>query len=302
MSRYSFRIPASTSNLGAGFDALSLAVNLYLTVTIEEAGKFGIQARGVSVESIPTGPDNLILRVAQAVAARRAWTLPSFKISIENDIPLSRGLGSSAAAIMAGVTCYELITGDRLSDDEIFHYALGFEAHPDNLAAALYGGLVSAATSSAGTVYVARLAVAGGIAPLVVIPEFELSTEKARAVLPESYSREDAIYNIQRSALTIAALTTGKWEILREAMRDRIHEQYRAPLIPGLEKILALELPGLLGIALSGAGPSVMAFTEPERVKEVGSAIVSIFGASGVRSQAQPLIIDTKGRVIGKTS
>src|SRR5262245_28694385 len=136
MTRYSFRIPASTSNLGAGFDALSLAVNKYLTVSIEPAHKFAIQATGVSVESIPTGPENLILHVAQAVAAQRAVTLPGFALRIENEIPLARGLGSSAAAIIAGITCYEWICEDRLSEDDVFRFALGFEPHPDNLAAA----------------------------------------------------------------------------------------------------------------------------------------------------------------------
>ena len=237
MTRHRFQIPASTSNLGAGFDALSLAVNRYLTVSIEESSKFDIQATGVSVDSIPTGPENLIVHVAQSVAAERAWKLPVFALKIENQIPLARGLGSSAAAIIAGITCYELMSNDRLSSDEIFRFALGFEPHPDNLAAALYGGLISAATSAEGTVSVARLKWQPAVTPLVVIPEFELSTEKARGVLPKDYSRADAVYNIQRSALAVAALTTGQWTLLREAMRDRVHQEYRASLIPGLEEI-----------------------------------------------------------------
>src|SRR5437867_4278735 len=122
MNRRSFRIPASTSNLGAGFDALSLALTRYLRILIEEAEGFSIDVRGVSVSSIPANADNLILRVAHNVASQRAWTLPAFRLTIDNDIPLARGLGSSAAAIIAGITCYELMTEDRLSDDEIFRY------------------------------------------------------------------------------------------------------------------------------------------------------------------------------------
>ena len=298
MNQQTFRIPSSTSNLGAGFDALSLALNCHLTVSIEEAPEFAIEAKGVSAHSIPLGPDNLILRVARSIAAQRGWTLPPFRLVIANEIPLARGLGSSAAAIIAGITCYELATRDRLTDDEIFRYAFEFESHPDNLAAALYGGLISAATSAGGSALVAKLEVAPGVAPVVVIPDFELSTEKARAVLPQSYSKRDAIFNIQRSALVVAALTTGKWELLREAMEDRIHQPYRTPLIPGLKDILELKLPGLFGIALSGAGPTVMAFAEPGSVALVGRAVAAIFAANGVAATPHQLEIDGLGRVI----
>jgi homoserine kinase len=298
MSRATFRIPCSTSNLGAGFDALGLALDRHLTVSVEAAPEFVIEAEGESTSSIPLGPDNLILHVAHRVAAQRAWTLPPFRLRISNGIPVARGLGSSAAAIIAGITCYELVTRDRLTDDEIFQYAYEFESHPDNLAPSLYGGLISAATSSTRTVHFVKLNVAAGATPVVIIPEFDLSTAKARAVLPSSYSRADAVYNIQRAALTVAALTSGKWETLREAMRDRLHEPYRAPLIPGLEQILQLETPGLLGIALSGAGPTVLAFARPDCADAVGAAVENVFKTHSVRSSAFTLNIDTKGRVI----
>jgi homoserine kinase len=217
---------------------------------------------------------------------------------IDNEIPLARGLGSSAAAILAGITCYELITEDRLSDDEIFQLAFEFEPHPDNLAAALYGGLVSAATSSTGQVCVARLQVASGITPVVVIPDFELSTERARAALPATYSRSDTVYNIQRSALTVAVLSSGNWPLLREAMRDRIHQPYRAALIPGLEEILDLQMPGLFGIALSGAGPTVLAITESQSEETAGREIVKLFMKHGVRATFHALSVDRRGRVI----
>ena len=242
--RHSFRVPASTSNLGAGFDALSLALQRYLRVTVEPAAAFEIVAQGVDASSIPRTPDNLIRRVADRVGKARGKQLPPFRMTIENEIPLARGMGSSAAAIIAGVTCYELAAEDRLSEREIFQFALEFESHPDNLAAALRGGLVATAIADDGEVLIAKLAVADGVKTVVVIPAFELSTEKARGVLPQTYSRKDAVYNIQRSALTIAALTTGNWAHLREAMKDRIHQPYRAPLIPGFDEILAFDTPG----------------------------------------------------------
>ena len=133
---------------------------------------------------------------------------------------------------------------------------------------------------------------------VVVIPAFELSTEKARGVLPQTYSRKDAVYNIQRSALTIAALTTGNWVHLREAMKDRIHQPYRALLIPGFEEILAIETPGLLSVALSGAGPTVLALAKPEDAESVGRAIAGVFEKYGVKATPNVVNIDTEGRVI----
>jgi homoserine kinase len=296
---YSFRVPASTSNLGAGFDALSLALQRYLRVQLEIDGNaFQIIARGVDAASIPTTPDNLILRVAKSVASQRKRTLPGFRMGIDNEIPLARGMGSSAAAIIAGITCYELAAEDRLTEAEIFRYAHEFESHPDNLAAAFRGGLVAATEAADGNVLIAKLRVADGAKAIVVIPAFELSTEKARSVLPQTYSRKDAVYNIQRSALTIAALTTGDWALLREAMRDRIHQPYRAPLIPGFEEILALTTPGLYGVALSGAGPTVFALATPAESENVGRAITGVFEKHGVKATPMIVNIDTEGRVI----
>ena len=296
---YSFRIPASTSNLGAGFDALSLALERYLRVGLEVEGlTHQIIARGLDSASIPISADNLILRVAKSVASARNRPLPGFRMTIENEIPLARGMGSSAAAIVAGITCYELAAKERLTEPDIFRYAHEFESHPDNLAAALRGGLVVATESADGGVLIAKLTVAEGARAIVVIPGFELSTEKARAVLPQSYSRRDAVYNIQRSALTIAALTTGNWALLREAMRDRIHQPYRAPLIPGFEEILALDTPGLLGVSLSGAGPAVFAFAEPARAEIAGRAIANVFEKHGVSAIPHFVNIDTVGRCI----
>jgi homoserine kinase len=309
--RYSFRVPASTSNLGAGFDALSLALQTYLRieVAIDPSPGFSrpglaeprhtIEVRGKDAGSIPTTPDNLILRVAQSVARKRGRDLVPFRMTIHNEVPLARGLGSSAAAIIAGVTCYELVAEEQLSESEIFQYALEFESHPDNLAAALRGGLVATAVGGNGEVLILKLSVAAGLQPVLVVPSFELSTEKARAVLPQTYSRSDAVYNIQRSALTIAALTTGNWRLLREAMLDRIHQPYRASLIPGFEEILALDTPGLAGVALSGAGPTVLALTKPADAENVGRAIANVFEKHGVNATPAVVNIDTEGRVAG---
>ncbi|HLQ77854.1 MAG TPA: homoserine kinase [Terriglobia bacterium] len=293
-----FRVPASTANLGAGFDALSLALNRYLRISIQPADHIHIEATGVDATLIPTTENNLICRVAAAVAKRRNRTLPPYHLKIENEIPLARGMGSSAAAIIAGITCYEALAGDWLIEQELFRCAFEFESHPDNLAAALFGNLISAAVAEDGTVLVSKLTIPGKISAVVVIPTFELSTEKARSVLPATYSRNDTVYNIQRAALTIAALTTGNWSLIREAMRDRIHQPFRAQLIPGLEEILKLEVKGLLGVALSGAGPTVFAFVDPKRTEEVRATLTRTFERNGVEATSHLLDIDTTGRLI----
>jgi homoserine kinase len=302
MSRpVTFHIPASTANLGAGFDALSLALARYLRISIQPAEEMKIEVTGVDAALIPTTEDNLICKVAAAAAVRRKRTLPPYLLKIDNDIPLSRGMGSSAAAIIAGITCYEALAGDWLSEQEIYRCAFEFESHPDNLAAALNGNLISAAVADDGTVLVSKLTIPGKIGTVVVIPTFELSTAHARAVLPAEYSRKDTVYNIQRAALTVAALTTGNWSLIREAMRDRIHQPYRAKLIPGLEEILALQVKGLLGIALSGAGPTVFAFVDPKRADEIGSILTSTFAKAGVEAAAHLIDVDTYGRVIDQS-
>src|SRR5262245_45298196 len=176
----SFRIPASTANLGSGFDALSLALDRYLRISIEPSDRLQIEARGLDQELIPRTPDNLIYRVAQAAAKTAGRDLPPCRLLIDNEIPLARGMGSSAAAIIAGITCYELLANERLDEQALFRCAFEFEPHPDNLAAALYGGLVASAVADDGKVVVARPEISGQVAAIVVIPSFELSTEKAR--------------------------------------------------------------------------------------------------------------------------
>src|SRR5688572_4326648 len=296
--RTTFRIPASTANLGAGFDALGLGLARHLRVAIEPAERLSIKSEGVSADRIPLNEENLIYKVALNTAKHRNRRLPPFRMEIDNEIPLARGMGSSAAAIIAGITCYEVLTNDWLDEQELFRCAFDFEDHPDNLGACLYGGLIAGVAADDGTVQVAQMQIPCRLSTVVVIPSFELSTGKARAVLPETYSFHDIIYNTQRSALTIAALITCNKKLLREAMRDRIHQPYRAKLIPGLEEILDLHVDGLLGVALSGAGPTVFAFVEPELARTVGEAIAGTYKQHGVEAVPLLIEIDTLGRVI----
>jgi homoserine kinase len=293
-----FRVPASTANLGAGFDALGLGLARYLRIGVEPADRLLIEVKGVGADRIPTNEQNLIFQVAQNTARQRMRKLPPFHMTIDNEIPLARGMGSSAAAIIAGITCYEILSGDHLIERDLFRAAFDYENHPDNLGACLYGGLIAGVQDDEGHVYVAKLQIPCKLATVVVIPSFELSTGRAREVLPKTYSFHDIIYNTQRSALTIAALATCNKKLLREAMKDRIHQPYRAKLIPGLEEILELHTDGLLGIALSGAGPTVFAFVEPDLAQHVGNAIKEKYADHNVTAEAHLIDIDTTGRVI----
>ena len=294
-----FRVPGSSSNLGPGFDTLSLALEIYLRVEVapdEGSGGLRVNPSGVDSGRIPVGEDNLIVRVIASIARQRGQSIGSATLTVRNEIPLARGLGSSSAAIIAGITSYELLAEEQLSVDEIFGYAHEFEPHPDNLAAGLFGGLVVSATGEHGRTAFARVPVPDGFVPVVVIPEFELSTEQARSVLPAEYSRSDAVFNVQRSAMVVAALSTGNWNLLAEAMRDRMHQPYRAPLIPGLEEVLRMREDGLLGVALSGAGPTILALAAPEKATSVGRSIVEVFATHGVGADARVSPIDTAGR------
>jgi homoserine kinase len=265
---------------------------------VEPANTLEISVSGIDSERIPRTHENLICRVAARVAELRGRELPPFRMAIHNQIPLARGMGSSAAAIIAGVTLYGILLDDPLKDDVVMRRALEFEPHPDNLSAALYGGLIAAGVDTKGTAYVAKLRPADGVQGVVVIPSFELPTKMARAVLPDSYSRADAVYNLQRSALTIAALITGDWGLLRESLRDRVHQPYRQKLIPGLEEILNLDLPGLFGACLSGAGPTVFALADPKCAEAVGKGIAAVFEKHGVASTPHSVGVDRTGRVM----
>jgi homoserine kinase len=294
------RVPASSANLGPGFDAMSVALAVYLEVHVEPVPVMDpsnrVQGAGVDCAKMPTGEDNLIVRVLDRVARRRNRTLPPALLHARNEIPLARGMGSSSTAILAGLSCYEILSGEHLTVDEIFEYAYEFEPHPDNLAAAFYGGLTVSAVTASGKTLVSTAPVPSGVVPVLVIPEFELRTQEARSVMPDAYSREDVVFNIQRSALLAQALGSGRWDLVGEAMKDRIHQPYRAPLVPGLEAALATTASGLLGVALSGAGPTLLALADPERASDIGALFVEVFDRAGVRATARVAAFDSAGR------
>ena len=278
------RVPASSANLGPGFDALGLALGIYLECRFQQAGSLSIRVTGRDADSISTGEDNLIWQTALAVARDVGGALPPIELEINNDIPIGKGLGSSAAALTAGVVIADKLLGLHWKQLRILDEAARIEGHPDNVAACVLGSIVATAMDPGGAARAVRLELHEHYGIGVVVPDFILPTLEARAVLPDCYSREDAIFNVQRSALLVAALTTGTTAAFPAALEDRFHQPYRQHLVPGLEEMVKLRAPGLLGCALSGAGPSVLVFYE-KGYEPVCDLVRQIFALHGHQSE-----------------
>jgi len=252
------RVPATSANLGPGFDSIGLALDLWNEVSVARSSLPQIAISGEGEGRLATDTANLAYRAVQVVADL-AGERGAFRLVLRNRIPLARGLGSSSAAIVGGLYAADRLLGGRLSTERLITLAADLEGHPDNVAAALLGGLVIACQASSG-VTSARLDAPRW--PVVIgVPDEESATRAARDRLPARVSRADAVANLSRSALLVAAVATGRHELLREAMNDRLHEPYRRASVPGYDAIREAALAaGAWGVALSGAGPSILAF------------------------------------------
>lgn len=278
------RVPASSANLGPGFDCLGLALGVYLTCRFEPTTELAIRVRGRDAALISTGADNLIWSTALAVAADIGDPLPAIALEIENEIPLGKGLGSSAAALTAGVVIADRLLGLHWKPHRILDEAAKLEGHPDNVAAAVLGSIVASATDIGGAVRAVRVELPANYGVAVVVPDFTLPTSESRHVLPANYSKADAVFNVQRSAILMAALATGTTSAFPVALEDRMHQPYRYALVPGLEEMVKLRAPGLLGCALSGAGPSILVFYE-RGSEQVCDLVRQIFALHGHKSE-----------------
>jgi homoserine kinase len=296
-SAFEVRVPASTSNLGSGFDCFGLALKLYLTVRATAVPNASepchVTTTGAKEnEALPRNAVNLIYRAMSFAARSEERSLPSVELVVHNEIPLASGLGSSAAAIVAGIKLAGLITGKEIPDQSILNYATEFEGHPDNVAASIHGGFLASCIGSDKTVLAAKFDWPAKIRVVVVSPQSQLPTHVARAALPRTVARVDAVFNLQRAALFTAAIAQQRYDTLWEAMQDRLHQPRRESLVPGLAEALALpRMPGLLGIALSGAGPSIVALIESNE-EEIGQRIAKCFK---VGSTVRTLDVDNEG-------
>lgn len=296
---FTVRAPASSANLGPGFDSLGLSVPLYTTLRVTPQDVTEVVPLGPELENTPADESNYVYKAMLLAAKRAGQDLPPARIEIETEVPLARGLGSSAAALVAGVVAGNELLGRPLDDPAVLDVTAREEGHPDNVAPALFGGIVVATLDKLGTHYV-RLDPPANLGVTVLVPDFELSTSKARAVLPREYSRADAVHALSHAALLAAALAGGRLDLLRHAMQDYIHQIWRAPLVPGLSDILDdAHKHGALGAALSGAGPTVLCFHDTrEDTARLHTYLHGVMTKNGLTGRVMDFPIDTAGTVV----
>jgi len=293
-------LPASSSNLGAGFDCFGLALNLYLTIQVKVTPNAKDECRVRTTgprenAALPKNATNLIYRAMAYAAAREKFKLPRVQLTVHNEIPLASGLGSSAAAIVGGIKLASLLSGHQFTEQQIHSLANEFEGHPDNVGAAVYGGFVISCISNSGEALAVKLEWPSDIKIVVVSPRSQVSTQAARAQLPRTVSRSDAIFNLQRASLFAAALERRRNDLLWDAMQDRLHQARRESLVPGVREALRIKKrDGLLGIALSGAGPSVVALVD-EDVEQIGETIAECFRKQNLHTTVRVLEADNQG-------
>jgi homoserine kinase len=274
-----FVAPASIANLGSGFDALAVAVQLYLRVWVAEVGagaRGAIRSRfgGVTLEG-----DDYVARSIATLASREGVDFPALDLEIDSDIPMQSGLGSSAAATVAGLRLYDALAAGEVRD--LIQEGTAFEGHPDNIAAALLGGLATGCVCDDGRVIAGSVPWPTRVRFVAATPDTRVKTADARQLLPETLSREDAVFNLQRVALLLQAVQFDRPELLREALRDRWHQPFRTSIVPGLAEALALEHRDLVGVCLSGAGPTVVALAVGS-LDDIQGALGGIYSRLGV--------------------
>lgn len=287
------KVPATSANLGPGFDTLGLALDLWNESTFELADDFTVYIEGEGTGKLTHGKNNLIIRAAQNLAERVGKELHPFIVRCVNRIPTGSGMGSSAAATLTGLLAANVLTKSNFSNDEILDIATEIEGHPDNVAPALMGGLV-VSTLSEGKVIARKLPVAP-MHVTVVLPDFHFPTKEARNSLPKYVDLKDAVHNISRALLVTEAFRSGDLSLLGEAMNDRLHQPYRLKLIPGAEEALhAMKTEGgAAAVALSGAGPSLIAFSQTEN--NAGSAAKRAFAQAGLSARIFQLGVSNRG-------
>jgi len=288
-SEFEIKVPASLANLGPGFDTLAVAVQLYLTLRVRPEP--GLNELKFEFVDWRLDGENYIERAFRFAAGQRGGSFPSLHVEVRSEIPAKAGLGSSAAATVAGLRLYEAIAGP-LPPQGLLNAACALEHHPDNVSAALLGGLTISCQLPDRSVMAVRRQWPPSLAFLVLTPDLALPTVESRRVLPKRVSREDAVFNLQRVALLLECLQSGKFALLREALNDRLHQPFRQKLVPGLERALALEHPDLLGVFLSGAGPSIVALAE-RNFETVEELLREAFAPAGLAFQIRRLGVHT---------
>ncbi|MBD2411668.1 homoserine kinase [Nostoc calcicola FACHB-389] len=290
-------VPATTANLGPGFDCIGAALKLYnqFKFTRVEEGGLTIAVTGEEAQRVQTDESNLLYQAFIRFYQHIEQTPPSVKIEIQLGVPLARGLGSSATAIVGGLVAANQLEGTPMNQSQVMELAIAMEGHPDNVVPALLGGCRLAATSGAGW-EICDVPWHQDIIPVLAIPDFELSTSEARRVLPTEVSRADAIFNTAHLGLLLRGLETGKAEWLKAALQDKLHQPYRKALIPSYDSVnLAAVTAGAYGMVISGAGPTLLALTDELHSKAVEAAMSSAWEQEGIIANVRSLSLDIQG-------
>ncbi len=297
MSQFIVIVPATTANLGAGFDCIGAALTLYnqfkFTLISEATSK--ITVIGEEANKVSTDKSNLLYRSFVKFYDYIQQTPPPVEIEIKLGVPLARGLGSSATAIVGGLVAANQLAGNPLNHSEIINLAIAIEGHPDNVVPALLGNC-QLSVGEKDNWHICEIPWHRDLVPVVAIPDFELSTEEARSVLPRQISRSDAIFNISRMGLLIRALETNNPDWLTVALEDKLHQPYRQTLIRGYAEVkLAAIAAGAYGMVISGAGPTLLALTQSTRAEVVAAAMEEAWAKIGVTAQVRSLYLDSQG-------
>jgi homoserine kinase len=290
-------VPASSANLGCAFDCAALALDRYCKVQAIEnrSSRLHLRYRGANSDRVPNDDTNLVIQSIRRMAAELGVTPPGATVEIENQIPVSAGLGASAASTVAGLMVGALLCGRQPEADLVLRLAAAIEGHPDNAAAACKGGLVFAMQSdSTSDLLTIRTSFPPELKIVAIVPELALPTKKAREVLPERYAREDAVHNLQRACFLAASFFSRQDTLFPELFRDRMHQPYRSTLVPGLERCLQFQHRGLLGVFLSGSGPSVLAIARHSE-PEIAASLGEYFHQHDIRTETLFLRADNQG-------
>ncbi len=271
---FTVSVPATTANLGPGFDCLGLALDLWNQVTVSPGTELEVTITGEGAAHLPATNRNLVYRSAAHTARELGIRLPSLRLEANNGVPLTRGLGSSAAATVAGILIADQIAGGALNREQHLGLAAELEGHADNAAPAIWGGACLTVPGSDSQNIVRSLTFPDTLVCILLIPDVTMSTKEARSVLPRRVPRVDAVFNVGRTALLVNALNTGNWADLRLATEDRLHQPQRAELMPATAPLIRAAIDaGAYGAFLSGAGPTVLALVPADRTQVVGDAM-----------------------------
>ncbi len=298
------RVPGTSANCGPGFDCLGVATTIYnyLDLTLLRTGRVEVESSGIGSENIPRGRRNLTWQAIRRLL-KEVGREEEFKgaiIRTKSNVPISRGLGSSSTAIVAGLTAANKILGSPLDKNDLLRLATELEGHPDNVAPAIFGGF-TVSVMDKGAVQTFSFLPRIKLKLIVAVPEFELSTRLARKVLPKNVALKDAIFNVSRASMLVAALVEGREELLPLAFDDALHQPYRKKLVPGMTEVFdAAKSAGALGAAISGAGSCLIAFTSARSGLEqkIASSMVAAFQAHNIKSEALILGVDKRGATV----